>query len=141
MPLGQCRKDGRIGELAPGGAGASAPGTLRVATSLASGSPPTTRKGWKMATKQRAGDAKCWQGGGMAGSHTRWWECHLRAAFGNLVGHGYYSHPPVTQHLPSWVDAQEMRKQRFSQRHRQASSQQHRSFQTELGTAPVPVTA
>lgn len=77
----------------------------------------------------------------MAGSHTRWWECHLRAAFGNPVGHGYYSHPPVTQHLPSWVDAQEMRKQRFSQRHRQASSQQHRSFQTELGTAPVPVTA
>lgn len=40
------------------------------------------------------------------------------------------------QQLAPWMDAQETRKQRFTQRHRQASSQQRRSFHTELGTAP-----
>ena len=90
--------------LLQAGAGASAPGTMRMAISLASGSPPPTRKGWKTARKQRAGNAESWQGWGRAESHTRCWEGHLGPEFGDPVGHGYCSHAPVpsTSH-PGWV--------------------------------------
>ena len=46
---------------------------------------------------------------------------------------------PMTQHLRSRIVTQEICKQRFPRRHRQARSRQCRPFQTKLGSAPVPI--